>query len=114
MAATIQDTRRIALALSGVLEGTCHGTLAFYLRGSMMVRLRDDLETPVVKVPVEERASLIEDDPDVFSVTEHYLKYNNVLVSLPNVSLKTLEAVTERAWMILASKRQIAAWNSRH
>ena len=110
MAATLQDVRRLALALPDVVEGVCFGTPTFYLRGKLMLRLREDMETLVVKLPVERREGLIEAEPDIFSLTPHYQNYPAVLVSLPHVSLATLTGLLEGAWRVLASKRQLAVW----
>ena len=59
MAATVEEVRRIALALPAVVEGVCFGTPAFYLRGKLMLRMWDDSETLVVKVPMAQREELI-------------------------------------------------------
>jgi hypothetical protein len=112
MAANIQDVRRIAMALPDVVEGSCHGTPAFYLRRKLMLRLRDDHETLVVRFPMEERDELLEAEPDIFSVTEHYLNYPAILVSLPNVSLTRLKKLIEDDWRRLASKKQLAAFEA--
>jgi len=112
MAATIQDVRRMAMALPDVVEGLCHGTPAFYLRRKLMLRLRDDYETLVVRFPMEERDELLEAEPDIFSVTEHYQNYPAILVSLPNVSLTRLQKLIEDGWGRLASKKQIAAFEA--
>ncbi|SRR6266404_1591198 len=109
MAAALQDVRRIALALPGVVEGVCHGTPAFYLRKKLMLRLRDDFETLVIRIPIDERDDLIAADPDIFSVTDHYQNYPAILVTLPNVSLARLAKLTAESWRRLASKKQIAA-----
>ncbi len=75
MGASFDLVRRAALALPEVVEGVCYGTPAFYLRKKLMLRLREDGETLVIKFPIEGRTALIESDPDVFSVTDHYLNY---------------------------------------
>ena len=112
MAATIQDVRRIAMALPDVVEGVCHGTPAFYLRNKLMLRLRDDFETLVVRLPIQEREHLIEAEPDIFSITDHYQNYPAILVSLPYVSLTRLAELIEEDWRRLASKKQLAAFDA--
>ena len=111
MAATIELVRRLALALPGVQEGSCHGTPAFYVRRKLMLRLLEDGETLVVKFPREKRATLIRKNPDVFSVTDHYRNYPMVLVNLLAVNRELLGRMIEGAWRMEASRKQVAAFD---
>lgn len=109
MAATLHDVRRLALGMPGVTEGICYGTPAFYLRGKLMLRLREDFETLVVKIPMEQREKFLATEPDIFSLTEHYRNHPAILVSLPNLGVTRLTELVDGAWRQLASKRQLAA-----
>ncbi len=110
MAANIETVRRLALALPGIEEGICYGTPAFYLRRKMVVRLRDDHETLVVAFPKADREALIDRRPDVFSVTDHYRNYDNVLLSLLAVDEALLRQMIEGAWRLKAAKKQVTAY----
>lgn len=105
MAVHIETVRRLALALPGIEEGVCYGTPAFYVRRKMVVRLRDDHETLVVAFPKVEREALIDGRPDVFSVTDHYRNYDNVLLSLLAVDEGLLQEMIEAAWRFRAAKK---------
>jgi len=111
MAATIELARRLALALPGVQEGVCHGTPAFYVRRKLMLRLWEDGETLVVRFPKEKRAALIRQNPDVFSVTDHYRNYPAVLLNLLAVNRELLARMIEGAWRLQASARQVSAYD---
>jgi len=113
MAATIELVRRLALALPDVQEGVCFGTPAFYVRKKLMLRLREDGETLVVRFPKDKRAALIEENPDVFSVTDHYRNYPAVLVNLLAVNWELLGRMIEGAWRLQASRRQVAAYDNK-
>ena len=113
MAATIERVRRMALALPGVEEGVCHGTSAFYVRRKLMLRLWEDGEMLVVRFPREKRAALIEENPDVFSVTEHYRNYPAVLVNLLAVNRELLARMIEGAWRRQASPKQVSAYDDK-
>ncbi len=113
MAATIELVRRMALALPGVQEGVCHGTPAFYVRRRLMLRLWEDGETLVVRFPREKRAALIRENPDMFSVTDHYRNYPAVLVNLLAVNRELLGPMIEGAWRLQASRKQIAEYAGR-
>ena len=112
MSATIVIVRKLALALPGVDEGVCYGTPAFYVRRRMVSRLRDDLETLVVAYPKAEREALIDRRPDVFSVTDHYRNYDNVLLNLLAVDEELLRGILEGAWRLKAAKNQVAAYDA--
>lgn len=105
MATNIRDVRRLALAMPGVTEGVCFGTPTFYVRGKLMLRLKEDGETLVVKVPMEQRDGLLDAEPDLFSITEHYRNYPAVLVSLTNLGEARLVQLIEGAWRMVASKK---------
>ena len=109
MPATIELVRKIALALPGAQEGSCHGTAAFYVRRKLFLRLWEDGETLVVRFPREKRAALIKKDPDVFSVTDHYRNYPAVLVNLAAINRALLSQMIEGAWRMQASQKQITA-----
>ena len=111
MPATIELVRRMALALPAVEEGLCHGTPAFYVRRRLMLRLWPDGETLVVWYPKDKRATLIEENPDVFSVTDHYRNYPAVLMNLLAVNRELLGRMIENAWRIQASRKAVAAYD---
>jgi hypothetical protein len=113
VAATIESVRRMALALPGVQEGFCHGTPAFYVRRKLMLRLWEDGETLVVKFPREKRAALIRENPDVFSVTDHYRNYPAVLMNLLAVNRELLSRMIEGAWRLQASRKQVAVYEGK-
>ena len=103
----------MALALPGVQEGVCFGTPAFYVRRKLMLRVWEDGEILVVRVPKEKRAALIEENPDVFSVTDHYLNYPAVLVNLLAVNRELLGRMIEGAWRLQASRKQVSAYDGK-
>ena len=94
----------MALVLPGVEEGVSFGTPAFYVRRRMVARLRDDGETLVIAFPKADRDALIDSQPDVFSVTDHYRPYDNVLLSLLAVDEGLLQRTIDRAWRFGATK----------
>jgi hypothetical protein len=83
---TYDTVREIALALPNVEEGTSYGTPALKVRGKLFVRLKEDGETIVLKTTYEEREELMVHDPETYFITDHYLNYPYILVSLERVS----------------------------
>jgi len=81
-----ETVREMALALPDVEEGTSYGTPALKVRGKLFVRLKEDGETIVLKTTYEEREELMAHDPETYFITDHYLNYPYILVSLARVS----------------------------
>jgi len=103
----------LARRLPEVEEGTSYGTPALRVRGKFFARLREDGETLVVKMNIFERQYLMEADPEVFFITDHYRDYPSVLVRLSAVQPAQLAERLEDAWRIAAPKRLVAAFDAR-
>jgi hypothetical protein len=97
--------RRIALALPGVEDAISYGTPSLKVRGRFMARIKEDGETLVLRVDFAVRDALMQEQPEVFYVTDHYLNYPAVLVRLPKVSRAKLRRVLEHAHRVVAPKR---------
>ena len=85
------------------------GTPCLRVGKKLMARLWEDGETLVAKVELEERVRLLDQHPDVFFLTDHYLNYPCILVRLDAVPLDQLRVILDGAWRKVASKRQLAA-----
>ena len=103
----------LARRLPEVEEGTCYGTPALRVKGRFLARLRADGETLVVKINIFERQYLMDADPEVFFITDHYRDYPSVLVRLPLVQPAQLAERLEDGWRIVAPKRLVAAFDAR-
>jgi hypothetical protein len=58
----------------------------------------------VVKIGFDQRASLIEEDPDVYYVTDHYLNYPSVLVRLSRIRRDSLRGLLRMASRFVGNK----------
>jgi hypothetical protein len=103
---TFENVRGIALKLPGVEESTSYGTAAFKAGGKLLARLREDGESLVVGTTFEERAEMMAAEPDTYYVTDHYLKYPWVLVSLPRVHPDAMRDLLNRALRLAKPKRR--------
>src|SRR5687768_15146293 len=92
----------LALRLSDVEEGTSYGTPALKVRGKLVARLKEDGETLVLRTTFADRDRLLAAAPDVFYVTDHYLKYPWILVRLPRVERPFLSELIAEAWRLAA------------
>ena len=96
--ATVRD---LALSLSGVEESTSYRTPAMKVGGKLIARLKEDGETIVVPMTIDERDVRIEADPDVFFVTDHYVPWPYVLVRLAKVTRTDLRELLQDAWRMM-------------
>jgi hypothetical protein len=107
------DVRQMALALPGVEEGTSYGTPAFKLRKKMLLRLREEGDVIVLKLADDAlRDVLMQSQPDVFFITDHYRGYPAVLVRLPQVYPAELRELIQTAWREAASQKQLAEYEA--
>src|SRR5271163_4620935 len=97
MPLTFKDVRKIALALKNVEESTSYGTPAFKAGGKLLARLREDGDSLVVGTTFEERTEMMAAEPEVYYITDHYLKYPWVLVRLSRVHPDAMRDLLTRA-----------------
>jgi len=103
--ATFEDVRALATDLPGAEESTSYGTPALKVRKKLFARLREEGDVLVVKVDRDERAALIESEPDVYYVTPHYENYGYVLVRLEAVERDHLREILTDSWRLAAPRK---------
>ena len=100
--------REIALALPGVEESSLHGAPSLKVSGRLLacpaLHRSAEPNSLVVRIDFEKRAELIEGEPNVYYVTEHYQKYPAVLVRLRQVDQNSLKDLLQMAWRFVSSK----------
>jgi hypothetical protein len=101
---TFDDVRKVAHRLAGVEDSTSYGTPALKVRGRLFARLRQDGECFVLRSTILDRQILMQANPDVFFLTDHYVGYPWVLVRLSAVRKKDLPVLIEGAWRLVAPK----------
>jgi hypothetical protein len=109
MPLTFDEVRQLALALPEVEEGKSYGTPAFKVRGKFLSRLKEDGETLVVRIDMDERDILMTANPEAFYITDHYRGYPAMLVRMATVEPDELRELLEGAWRLVAPKRLVAA-----
>jgi hypothetical protein len=99
--------------LPEVEEGTSYGTPALKVRGKLFVRLKEDGETVVLRTDPDEREYLLHHDPEVFSITPHYIDYPWVLALLPAMSSQQMREMVLGAWRRAAPRTVVKRFDSR-
>lgn len=101
---TCDIVRGLASPLPDVEETSSYGTPALKVNRKMFVRLHQDGENLVARCEKPERERLMQEKPDIFHVTEHYLGYPYVLVRLHKASREEVMAVLVSAWRLVAPR----------
>ena len=87
--ATFNTVRKFALALPDVEESTAYGAPAFKLRGRLMACTATNKAAEpgslVVCIDFADRDELIEAEPDVYYLKDHYVDYACVLARLSRI-----------------------------
>jgi hypothetical protein len=105
----------LARKLPGVEESSSYGTPALKVKGRFMCRLRSEAEGALaIRCDFLDRQILLQADPEVFFVTDHYLDYPMVLVRLDKIRLSALPDLIERAWRMVAPAKLVAEYDARH
>lgn len=111
---TFTDVSRLGRALPGVTESTSYGTPALKLDGKLLVRLKEDGETLVLRMDFVNRDLLLRAEPDLFFLTDHYLNYPSILLRLPRVTPTRMAELLEDAWRLVAPRRRLGEPDKAH
>ena len=107
MPATYETARRIALTFPNVEEGTSYGTPALKVKGKLFVRLREDIDSLILKMPFDQRDEMMSTDPETYYITDHYRDYEWILVKLSKVHPDALPELLRIAYRAaLPAKRR--------
>jgi hypothetical protein len=105
---TYEDVRKIALKFPHVEDGTSYGTAALKVKKKFFVRLKEDGDSLVIGMPFEQREALMAEDPETYYITDHYLKYEYVLIRLSKISKDALRDLLKGAYRAALPKKSAA------
>ena len=111
---TIDDIRRIALALPGATEKPSYGGRPSWRTGQkMFCWVREDPEALVLWVDsVEEAEMLIETSPDQLFTTDHYDGHAMVLGRLELLDVNEATELITDSWRLRATKTAVKAFDA--
>ena len=110
---TLDDIRRIALGLPKVEERTSYGTPAFFVGKKMLARFSEDGADVVFRMSLDEKAFLMEADPETFYETDHYSGWPAVLGRVDKLDAATVRSLLERQCRASASRKLVRETDSR-
>jgi len=100
--------------LPEVVEDVWFRTPALKVRGKAFCRLREEGDTVVFLTEnVEEQEVLIQTQPDVYYITDHYRGWPAVLARLATLTVPECRLRLERAWRVKAPKALLAQRDGR-
>ena len=108
---TFAQVRIAAGSLPGVVDSTSYGTPALKVRGKLLARLHQSGEFLVLRADLLDREILMQADPAVFCITDHYRDYPWILVRFSAVDPGALPDLLERAWRLVAPKSLIQKYD---
>lgn len=99
---------KIVLALPGAEPATSYGTPSVKVGGKILSRWRTEAEGAVaIRCDFIDRQILLQAQPDVFFLTDHYVNYPMVLMRVEKISRRELMDVVERAWRLVAPRKLV-------
>jgi hypothetical protein len=101
---TLDDIRRILLALPDVTEGMSWGAPSFKTNKKAIVFWNPIYDCPVFKVPFEERDFLLEVDSETFFTTDHHRGYPLILGRPEKLDKIWVKEQLEKTWRKQVSK----------
>jgi hypothetical protein len=110
---TYDEVRAIALAWPAVEDATSYGTPALKVKGKLLVRLKEDGDSLVVRMGFDEREIRIEAEPEIYYFTDHYRGWPLVLMRLSKAAPEAVRALLFRSWQELAPKKVVKAFLDR-
>jgi hypothetical protein len=103
--------REIAQGLADVQESAGRGAPSLKVHGKLLacpaIHRSAEEHSLVVKIGFDQRAKLIAEDPDVYYVTQHYVKYPSVLVRMSRIHPDALRGLLRMAGQFVSSETNI-------
>lgn len=110
LATALERVIRIATLLPGVEVSRAYGTPALKVKGKFLARLRTEAEGGLaIRCDFVDRQMLMQADPQVFYITDHYADYPMILIDLTRVRWDAMPGLVEQGWRMVAPAKLIKA-----
>lgn len=114
MSVTYAEVETAALSFPGARRSITHGRASWRIGRKFFTWVRPEVESLVVHLDsIDERDALIESDPALFHITDHYRDYPIVLMRLKKASMALVRAALERRFRTIATKKLLAEYEAR-
>ena len=102
----------MAAGLEGVEVGTTYGKPALKVRGKVFACIPShksaEPDTLVAMISFEDREHLLEEEPKIYYLKDHYQNYPSVLVRLREIRPDSLRDLLRMAWTFVSAKARAA------
>ncbi|HYM33917.1 MAG TPA: MmcQ/YjbR family DNA-binding protein [Steroidobacteraceae bacterium] len=99
---------KLILAYPGTEKSISYGTPSVKVKGKILSRLRSEAEGALaIFCDFIDREILLQADPEVFFITDHYKNYPMILLRLDKIRVDALPELVERAWRMRAPKKLV-------
>jgi hypothetical protein len=99
---SFENVRQFGRQLAHVEDSTMFGKPALKVKGKMFVCMAShssaEPDSLVARVSFEQRAELLDADPQVYYLTDHYKDYTGVLIRLARVREDVLQGLVSMAY----------------
>ena len=96
---TADEVDALIMALPGAEHSTAYGQPCWRIAGKFLTRLRAEDDSLALDVgSIERRDMLVEVDPEVFHITDHYRPYAYALIRIERVDPDWLKAELASRW----------------
>jgi hypothetical protein len=107
---TFDTVRKIGLALADLEESTAHGSPALKVGGELLaciaINKSAEPDSLMVRIDFDQRAALLEEAPETYYVTGHYVNGPAVLVRLSQIGKDELRDLLNAAWRFVTSQKK--------
>lgn len=110
---TYDDVITVTADFPGVVQATSYGTPSIKVNGKFVLRLREPGILALQRSSRDERDMLIEAEPELFFITDHYRDYPYVLVRLDRIDTDRFRGLFETICREKATKSQKSVFDSR-
>jgi hypothetical protein len=105
MPLTKVEARKIALAIPGTTEGPYFGKPAIFASEKFLTRVHHKEEAVVLAIgSMEMRDMMLEAEPKLFYITDHYKNFPYLLARLSKLDKKTLQDLLQARLLRIAEK----------
>jgi len=103
-----ETVRELGFAYPEVEESTSYGQPGLRVRRKLFAWMSpSETGALCVRVDPDEKALLLESNPDAYFTTPHYANYPAVLIRFEHIGRKALAERIEDAWLLRAPKRVV-------
>lgn len=104
---TFDTVRKIASSLPGVQVSTTYGSPSLKLGGKLLsciaINKSAEPNSLMVRIDRDQREALLNEAPETYYITDHYVNYPCVLVRLSRVNPDVLRDLLHAAWRFTSS-----------